>query len=240
LGCLIIIGTFLSYVAQWVSIVWKKSSEGISWMCLAIGLAAGLLTLTNGAILNWETLNCCSVVNMTLSKCFEVNLVIQQLTIGPICQILLFVVFIYYYSFLPLSNQTLYHKEREYVYALVGFAACLVVCFFMTALCFILYFGGLLDNIGIKIYAQTLGTLAGIFTVFIWIPQIYYTGKSQNTGALSLPMLLIQGPGSAAAVYFQIASGQHWTTWVPYAAAGFQQLLLVIMLCFFLYSRLVC
>lgn len=233
LGSAIIVGLFLSFFFQWLVIVRRRSSEGISWITLTLSLVSGLLTTTNGMIFNWPTLSCCRFSNISVAACLEINLVTQSLLISPVCNIILFVLFLVFFSHKPLPNQTRREKQFDYLYSLVSFFGVLLTGFLIASMAFVLFFGGILTGQGIEYYGKTLGYMSGVATLFIWVPQIWTTFRTNNGGALSLPMLLIQGPGSAATVYFQIDSKQDFTTWVPYALCGIQQTILIIMLLYY-------
>lgn len=232
-GCIIILGTLAAYGAQWVSIIRSKSSEGLSWVTLSLGLCTGMLTAVNGLILNWKSLSCCSFPNVTVASCIEKNLVSQQLIVSALSSFILSLLFLVYFDHRPKSSEEVPKKKREYLLSLVSFFFTVLSIFFIAAVGFILYFGGILNGDGIVFYANALGSTSGFLTVFIWLPQLWTTWSSGSGGSLSLFMLMLQGPGSGATVYFQIASNQTWTTWVPYAIAGTQQTMLIAMLIYY-------
>ena len=65
---------------------------------------------------------------------------------------------------------------------------------------------GLSDARGSDIFAEAMGIVALVGTVVQWSPQIVTTFRAKTAGALSIPSLLIQAPGSGLFAYFQIFS----------------------------------
>jgi len=91
----------------------------------------------------------------------------------------------------------------------------------------LVYFYGAASRV-VVLYAQVYGIIALILLVIQYIPQIYLTHLKKEAGSLSIPMLVLQAPGSFAVVYFQaIMSHSSWTTWSPYLSTAIQQFLLI-------------
>ena len=78
-------------------------------------------------------------------------------------------------------------------------------------------------------YAQFLGITSAFLTFFQYAPQITTTFRSGVVGALSIPMMLIQVPGSAMFVGSLVGRpGVEWSAWLSYAFAGTMQAVLLV------------
>jgi len=232
LACVLIFGTFFSYVPQWITIIRARSSEGLSYVSLAMGLTSGLLTLSNAGILKWQSILCCAN-RLSVAQCLENNLLIQQLSVGPTCLFIIFILFLVYFNHKPLPGETRKQKLNEYFWALVSLAASLVLAIFSCVTAYVLYYGAYITGEEASVYARVLGIVSAVLTFFMWAPQIWTTWKASEGGVLSLPMLLIQAPGAGMTVVFQLLDGADWTTWAPYGVAGIEQCVLIVMLVYF-------
>jgi len=81
-----------------------------------------------------------------------------------------------------------------------------------------------------QISAKGLGVLSALFSCVVWIPQIVKLIKTKHQGTLSLLMFLMQTPGNAIIIMFQILYKQDWTTWFAYVVTLVEQLIIVIIL----------
>lgn len=79
-------------------------------------------------------------------------------------------------------------------------------------------------------FSQVIGIISAVVVVIQWSPQIYTTWQLESAGALSIPMLLLQMPGSLSTVFFQaFVDGADFSTWGPYLVSAIEQAILVIM-----------
>lgn len=86
------------------------------------------------------------------------------------------------------------------------------------------------------IWGRVLGILSAIFVIVQQVPQIITTWKMKSGGSLSLGMLMIQFPGNLGIIGFQAGmNGADITTWGPYLVSAIQNLVLIVMLFFFMY-----
>uniref|UniRef100_A0A6B2LER3 Uncharacterized protein n=1 Tax=Arcella intermedia TaxID=1963864 RepID=A0A6B2LER3_9EUKA len=225
LAVVLIVGTLISYIPQYVSIFKSKSSEGLSFLMMGLGLASSLLTLLNTVMFYWEKLTCCSTLNFY--QCLANNLVPEQLSISPICLIVLYLFFLYYFD---KKKQTL----RDYVISLAFFAISMIVPIIFATAALLMYFGRLVSPTKLIEFARLVGLLSAILVFVQWAPQVITTLRLGKAGALSLPMLLIQCPGSFLVVGFQLTAPlSEWTTWSPSLVSGLAQALLIILILFF-------
>eukprot|EP01136_Pigoraptor_vietnamica_P002794 Opistho-1_new@31226 len=88
-------------------------------------------------------------------------------------------------------------------------------------------------------YGVTLGIFSVAAVLLQYLPQLYKTFKRKDAGSFSIPMMMIQTPGTFVWTYF-LASGNDAsvTTWLPYlTTACLQGSLLVMCIVFWFRNR---
>lgn len=76
----------------------------------------------------------------------------------------------------------------------------------------------------ISLYARFLGLCSTALAVCQYAPQLIATYRLKHVGALSIPTMLIQTPGSIMFVASLIGRpGVEWSSWLAYAATGVMQ-----------------
>ncbi|KAA1099003.1 hypothetical protein PGT21_032474 [Puccinia graminis f. sp. tritici] len=82
----------------------------------------------------------------------------------------------------------------------------------------------------LRIWASSSGILSLLLAACQYLPQIQETFQAKLVRALSIPMMLIQTPGSFLFVYsLAIRPGLNWTTWIVYLVTGILQGVLLIL-----------
>ena len=77
------------------------------------------------------------------------------------------------------------------------------------------------------------GIISPICSSIVWIPQIIKLIRTKNQGNLSLAMFLLQTPGNAITILFQILYHQNITTWGTYVICLVEQSIIVAILLVF-------
>jgi hypothetical protein len=89
-------------------------------------------------------------------------------------------------------------------------------------------------------WANTLGITATVLAAIQYIPQIWMTYNLGHVGSLSIPMMLIQTPGSfvwSASLAARLGA-EGWSTWGVFLVTGcLQGCLLVMGICFEIKAR---
>lgn len=82
-------------------------------------------------------------------------------------------------------------------------------------------------------WANFLGVQSMILASVQYIPQLWTTWRLKHVGSLSIPMMMIQTPGSFVFVASLAGrEGTRWSSWVTYAVTGtLQGVLLVMCVC---------
>eukprot|EP01118_Nematostelium_gracile_P005978 TRINITY_DN190_c0_g1_i1.p1 TRINITY_DN190_c0_g1~~TRINITY_DN190_c0_g1_i1.p1 ORF type:complete len:262 (-),score=33.33 TRINITY_DN190_c0_g1_i1:47-832(-) len=225
----LMLGTIISYVPQYVAIVKAKSSEGLSFLMMAIGLTGGFLIAVNSGILKWSYAVCCLDLN-TLG-CLKNNLASEQLLASLGCVLVLYILYIKYHPLETTSKVTREQRKKQRRTAIILLIVVAILSVIVSAICGILYYNIQLRNGTVKTIGKALGIAAAICMVVQWTPQIYTTFINKSQGNLSIIMLLLQMPGALMVMFFQaILNGADVSTWLPYAFLFIEQLILVIML----------
>lgn len=84
----------------------------------------------------------------------------------------------------------------------------------------------------IQSWATFLGVTSAILAAIQYAPQIIHTYRHKVVGALSIPMMCIQSPGSVVMIVsIALRPGTNWTSWITFLVAGVMQSILLVM-CF--------
>jgi len=233
LGVFLIVRISISYIPQFVSIIRRGTSEGLSFPTIALAFLSGLLTLINTGILNWNPKVLCCMTH-PLSECLAVNLSLIQLMIGPTSIFILYILFLRYFTFAPNEAQTRYERAREFRFATIIFAVVFVSAITLATVAGILYYDfGISSEVMVK-YAQTCGGISSVVILFQWMPQIWTVFKLKSPGSLSVPMLALQAPGAILVIYFlAVLNKADFTTWAPYVVTFIEQVILIALCAFY-------
>ncbi|GAA94580.1 uncharacterized protein L969DRAFT_97376 [Mixia osmundae IAM 14324] len=89
----------------------------------------------------------------------------------------------------------------------------------------------------IRHWATFLGVMATLLALCQYLPQLWHTARTRLVGSLSIPMMLIQTPGSFIFVYsLAVRPGVNWTSWAVFLITGVLQGTLLVM-CIFWKTR---
>jgi len=230
----LVIGTVVSYIPQYIAIVKARSSEGISFMMLAILLLSAFLTCINSGILKWPHVVCCR--QLPFGQCLKNNLATEQLFASLLLTVVLYILYLVYFKTDATAKHSREKRVRNKIIALSTFIAVIILSILLSVLGGVLYYTLKFTSKVLVGYAQALGTTSSILMVIEWAPQIYTTWKMKSPGSLSVLMLVLQMPGSLLVIYFQaILNAADFTTWAPYFFQCIEQGILVVMCVVFWY-----
>ncbi|CAO3647338.1 unnamed protein product [Cunninghamella blakesleeana] len=101
---------------------------------------------------------------------------------------------------------------------------------FLISVILLIWKGGPEQSQATNLWAAFLGIFSMILAAMQYFPQIYKTWKRKSVGALSIPMMMLQTPGTALFVYSLIVRpGTNWTAWITYFVTGILQGTLLIL-----------
>ncbi|KAI9246677.1 hypothetical protein BDA99DRAFT_489652 [Phascolomyces articulosus] len=230
------IGLVVSYMPQHYRIIVNKTSEGFSAWFLLLGVVSSTSSFLNIILLQWDAIVCCK--SLSTGACLEGLLGVFQIMLQWAMFSLVFILFLIYFP----ENQKrvnnldlpakLHDMTNEWKTALLVAVVCighLAISFFITVI-LLAVVGSPSEHWETNYWAGFLGIISMILASFQYLPQIVKTWKRKSVGALSIPMMLLQTPGSALFVYsLAVRPGTNWTAWITYLVTGILQGTLLVM-----------
>ncbi|ORX50962.1 hypothetical protein DM01DRAFT_1337571 [Hesseltinella vesiculosa] len=116
--------------------------------------------------------------------------------------------------------------SEEWKVSLVIAILCLVhlVASAIVSMVLLIVVGGPADHPLTNLWAGFLGIFSMILAAMQYFPQIWKTWHRRSVGALSIPMMMLQTPGTALFVYsLVVRPGTNWTAWITYFVTGILQ-----------------
>ncbi|TVY23680.1 Uncharacterized protein LHYA1_G006555 [Lachnellula hyalina] len=237
LSIFILLGILVSYLPQHYRIIARGTSEGISPYFILLGTTSGTCALANILVLpvSRADVACCKTVSPF--ECMAGLLGIAQVGIQWFCfTVILFLFLIFFPRGPALPNNS---KENQYTWKTavsVAFACLLwglIIIFVSVGLIFARPYQ-------LGIWANTLGITGTVLAAIQYLPQIWMTWKLGDVGSLSIPMMLIQTPGSfvwSGSLAARLGWAG-WSIWGLFLVTGcLQGCLLVMGICFEVKAR---
>ncbi|KUJ16297.1 uncharacterized protein LY89DRAFT_697521 [Mollisia scopiformis] len=231
LSILLLLGILISYLPQHYRIISRGTSEGISPFFILLGTTSSTSAFANILVLpaSRADVACCKLVSTF--ECAAGLLGIAQLGVQwfSFCIILfLFLVFFPRAPTLPPDEQKEYTWRTAVTVAILCLLHGLVVIIVSVALI-------IARPHHLGAWANTLGITATILAAIQYFPQIWMTWHLKHVGSLSIPMMLIQTPGSfvwAGSLAARLGP-TGWSTWGMFVVTGCLQGTLLGMGIFF-------
>lgn len=223
LGILLCIGGMISYFPQYYSLIKSKQHKGISELSLFILNIGSACLAANAFILNWAKFDCYNQCSFWI--CSANLLSLFQIMVGWIMVFPLYLIFLRY---------KIRNSERRIIYDIIYIF--IYILFILT-----MVIVGLSEKIKspnstnfFVVSAWILGgVISPICSCIVWIPQIIKLLQTRTQGNLSLAMFVMQTPGNAIIIVFQILYHQSVTTWATYAVCLIEQATIVGILLYF-------
>ncbi|OMP85862.1 hypothetical protein BK809_0002074 [Diplodia seriata] len=240
----ILVGILVSYLPQHAKIVLRRSSEGLSPWFVLLGTTSGTCAIANILVLprSREDIGCCDEIDgfacgaalLGIAQvgvqwsCFFLMLVFRSTLQGSsglltIYSMLLFLVFFPREGTAPEQGEGEEHHSRytfQQALLVVGLSIAHFFAVFLVSVVLLARYPH-----SLQLWANILGIMATCLASIQYVPQIYTTWKLQHVYSLSIPMMLIQTPGSfvfAASLAVRLgASG--WSAWGVYIVTGILQ-----------------
>ncbi|KAI9836363.1 MAG: hypothetical protein M1819_001392 [Sarea resinae] len=226
LSILILLGILISYLPQHHRIIARRSSEGISPYFVLLGTTSGTCAFANILVLpaSRADLACCNEISGF--ACFAGLLGIAQVGVQWACFTIILLLFLLFFPTPPPLQPAPTGPSYRTAVAVVA------ICFFHVlatffASTYILYLHPTL----LQTWANVLGILATILSSIQYFPQLWTTWRLRHVGSLSIPMMLIQTPGSyvwAGSLAARLGPGG-WSAWGVYVVTGTLQGCLLAM-----------
>ncbi|KAI9309312.1 hypothetical protein BJ944DRAFT_258757 [Cunninghamella echinulata] len=231
------IGLVISYLPQHYRIIANKTSEGFSSWFLLLGVVSSTSSFLNIILLQWQAILCCH--SLSTGSCLESLMGIFQIGLQWAMFSLVFILYLIYF---PEDRKRKVHRpnalhlelpstltstiSEEWKISLVIAALCIghLALSFLISVVLLIWKGGPEQSHTTNLWAGFLGVFSMILAAMQYFPQIYKTWKRKSVGALSIPMMMLQTPGTALFVYSLIVRpGTNWTAWITYLVTGVLQ-----------------
>lgn len=227
IGIWLMTGAAAAFIPQYISIVKKKSSFGISYLFLIAGLSAAAFTGANAGLLNWPHIACCWTQKLSFGDCIANNLAFLQIFFNLVWFTILAILFIVYC--VPVVGHFTSEeceKSRKWAKIALVALAILVSSICVTSAVFFYVFHA--RSVQIAEFADWVGYVGAVAMALQYLPQIRTTMALQSSGSLSVVTLLITLPGYVLTIYFQgILNSAPLSTWLPNVFASIELLLLI-------------
>ncbi|PQE17285.1 PQ loop repeat protein [Rutstroemia sp. NJR-2017a BVV2] len=233
----ILLGILVSYLPQHYRIISRGTSEGISPFFILLGTTSGTCAFTNILVLpaSRADVACCKTVSTF--ECAAGLLGIAQVGVQWFCFSIILLLFLVFFPRTPVLPTLDNNKQHTWRTAITVAFICLLHGLVTVMISAALAYSHP-DRLGT--WANTLGIMATVLAAIQYIPQIWMTYNLGHVGSLSIPMMLIQTPGSfvwSASLAARLGA-EGWSTWGVFLVTGcLQGCLLVMGICFEIKAR---
>ncbi|XP_004349145.2 hypothetical protein CAOG_02395 [Capsaspora owczarzaki ATCC 30864] len=219
-------GEIFRFCRSIIEIIYRRSSKGISCFFLLLGTLNAFCLFDNSIVYQFDVIACCP--EWDGSDCQKQLLKLYQLGLQFSSLVFIYGLFLVFFPKRDESNAA--EWRRSCISAGVCFAA---VSIFASIHAIIATQEGVQSSM-LSHYADVLGYFGVGFVLCQFVPQIYKTIKEKSAGSFSIPMLIIQTPGSFIFMYF-LATGHNpeVTSWLPILITGILQTILLSSCIFF-------
>lgn len=225
----ILIGILVSYLPQHYRIISRGTSEGISPFFILLGTTSGTCAFANIIVLpaSRADVTCCRTVSTF--ECAAGLLGIAQVGVQWFCFSIILILFMVFFPRTP-TLPTLDDNKQQHTWRTAVTVA--LVCLFHGFITIVISVSlalGRPNSLGV--WANALGIIATILAGIQYLPQIWLTYNLGHIGSLSIPMMLIQTPGSfvwSASLFARLGAGG-WSTWGVFLVTGCLQGCLLAM-----------
>jgi uncharacterized protein with PQ loop repeat len=224
LGILLCIGGMISYFPQYYNLIKTKQHQGISEFSLLLLNIGSASLAANSFILNWWKFECYHHCDFWI--CSANLLSMFQITVGWLMVFPLYMIFVRY----KVKN-----SERKIIYDIAYAAIYILFVLIMIIVGLAEKLSPIDSSIFFVISAKILGIFSAVCSSLVWLPQIIKLLRTKKQGNLSLLMFIMQTPGNAIIIFFQIIYHQNWTTWITYLITLIEQSIIVIILLIFMW-----
>ncbi|KAI9781654.1 MAG: hypothetical protein M1839_005871 [Geoglossum umbratile] len=220
LSILLLVGILISYLPQHYRIISRRSSEGISPYFVLLGTTSGTAAFANMLILSKGDLHCCR--HISGFECFAGSLGVAQVGMQWTCFAVILALFVIFFprETDPSTRKTDRNSPSPSFRAALGVAVTCVLHVIATSALSIYFLKA--RSSSLIWWADSLGITATVLASIQYFPQLWTTFRLKHVGSLSIPMMLIQTPGSFvwAGSLFARLGKEGWSAWGIYMVTG--------------------
>ncbi|KFY96660.1 hypothetical protein V498_02565 [Pseudogymnoascus sp. VKM F-4517 (FW-2822)] len=228
LSILILVGILVSYLPQHYRIIARGTSEGISPYFILLGAISSTSSFASILVLpaSRADVACCKTVSSF--ECFAGLLGIAQVGVQWFCFAIILLLFLIFFPRNPVLPQVTTVGQPTWRTAL-GVAFICLVHGILVILISAWFAVSRPDYMGTL--ANILGLMAASLACVQYFPQIWTTYHLGHVGSLSIPMMVIQTPGSfvwAGSLAARLGT-EGWSIWGVNLVTGCLQGCLLVM-----------
>ena len=219
IGIIICIGSIISYIPQYYTLIKTKSSVGLSEFSIILSNMSFFLLSYDSIISNFYRLQCFKTCHMLFCMGYMMSFI--QLLLGWILVSILYILYLKY-KIRESRTSTIYNFIYVIIYG---------ICILIITIISLISLYHMNDYIKMfNILTKIVGIFAGICTFLLWVPQIYLLIRKREIGSLNIYMFLIQIPGNIITIMFQILYKSNWTIWLSYIISVIEQFTVVFLI----------
>jgi len=225
LGWILIVGTFVSYVPQYIKIYQLRSHMGLSFSSFSFANLTSCGSLANYMAIEYSSTFFCCGAGVSFLNCSGAYLAWGQLVSIWICQHLIIVFFVLYYDH-EFESDKESSPGANYRNVIVG---CWIQGIVELLAAAVLIGIDILFGTGSQttyIYGVVLMGFTSIVGALQLIPQIAETYRLRTLGSLSVITLVIQAFGTLLTAY-NISTHGTWEVWTPFLVIALLQFVLI-------------
>lgn len=193
----LISGTLLSYVPQYYRIYKNKNTIGISETMLIFGIFSSFFNVLGTIQENLKFLSSCQTDN----TCYNLYISITQLFSPFLCALIFYSFFLYYNEENTTTSFKIYQINNRLKN--IRLRALLSLFISISVFIYVVLFSWYASYDAINISGKVLNIISTIFSLIMWLPQIYTTYKLKKNHTLSLLALGIHALGCLTTVIYQ-------------------------------------
>jgi len=219
LSIIILLGILVSYLPQHHRIISRQTSEGISPYFVLLGTTSSTSGFANILVLpaSRADVACCKTVSAF--ECFTGLLGIAQVGTQWFCFTVILLLFLIFFPRNPTFPENRADRKPSWRTALTVAFICLLhglLVIFVSAALF------MARPAYLSTWANILGIMSAALAAIQYFPQIWTTWHLGHVGSLSIPMMVIQTPGSfvwAGSLAARLGV-EGWSSWGVYVVTG--------------------
>ncbi|CZT45536.1 related to PQ loop repeat protein [Rhynchosporium secalis] len=237
LSILILLGILVSYLPQHYRIISRGTSEGISPWFILLGTTSGTCAFANILVLPASRADVACCKSVSTFECAAGLLGIAQVGVQWFCFSIILLLFLVFFP----RGPSLPHNDSEKLYTWRTAVIVALLCLLHGLLVITVSAAFIISRPHhLGTWANSLGIMATVLAGIQYLPQIWMTWRLGHVGSLSIPMMLIQTPGSfvwSASLAARLGV-EGWSTWGVFLVTGcLQGCLLVMGICFEIKAR---
>jgi uncharacterized protein with PQ loop repeat len=235
LSFFVILGIVASYLPQHYKLLSEKSSEGLSAWYIFLGGISSFSSVANSTLLNLKVFKCCQKIPVgnCISGLMRFFLIFFQWSCFFFIILLFLIFFPRHLRYVPVDISSVDgHPVMTNQWKTAIFVSLLLALYFLfvISLSIILISTTGFDSSYTKAFGELLGLFSLTLSLVMFVPQIWRTFHLKEIGALSIPGMCIQTPGSfILCLSIYLDPNANWSTWLPTFVSGTLMGLLLIL-----------